>query len=268
VTKHWTGKGWEIHHCDALRWIEQYEGEPFAAVIADTPYSSGGATRGDRMSRTTTKYINSDSGNRDILPDFEGDNRDQRSFIFWCALWLQAARMKCKPGAVLFTFCDWRQLPAMTDAVQAGGWVWRAIVPWNKTEATRPQMGRPRAQCEYVVFGTNGPHEAFDGAPCMQGFFECPTPKDRIHITEKPIELYREIAQLVPPDGLVLDPFLGSAASGVGVLVERRRFVGLEIVPEIAELAVTRLKALDDGISLEAAQGGQLPLLPLAKVPA
>lgn len=29
-------------------------------------------------------------------------------------------------------FVDWRNLPAMTDAVQMAGWVWRGVVVWDK----------------------------------------------------------------------------------------------------------------------------------------
>jgi len=39
----------------------------------------------------------------------------------------------------------------------------------------------------------------------------------------------------------VLDPFLGSGTVGQVAVEEKRRFVGIEIKPEYAELAVKRL---------------------------
>lgn len=111
------GHRWELHVGNCLDLLHDYDGEPFDSVIADPPYSSGGATRGDRTMSTLTKYVNTDSGHQERLPDFEGDNRDQRGFVFWCTLWLAAAWDCTKPGATAHIFCDWRQLPSMTDAL-------------------------------------------------------------------------------------------------------------------------------------------------------
>jgi site-specific DNA-methyltransferase (adenine-specific) len=187
--------------------------------------------------------MNSDSGNLDKVPDFLGDTRDQRSFAYWSTLWYAETLRASKEGAMLFTFTDWRQLPSTCDAVQAGGWVWRGIVPWNKTEATRPQSGRPRAQCEYCVFATNGPHAPWEGAPVIPGFFECATSRERVHITEKPIGLMVDMLSLVPPGGLVLDPFCGSGSTGVAAVRLGLRALLFELSPEIAEIARKRLAA-------------------------
>jgi site-specific DNA-methyltransferase (adenine-specific) len=29
-------------------------------------------------------------------------------------------------------FTDWRQLPLATDALQAGGFIWRGLIAWDK----------------------------------------------------------------------------------------------------------------------------------------
>ena len=42
------------------------------------------------------------------LPDFAGDQKDQRSWTNWCTEWLTEANRICKPGAVLVVFIDWR----------------------------------------------------------------------------------------------------------------------------------------------------------------
>jgi site-specific DNA-methyltransferase (adenine-specific) len=261
------GHRWQIYVGDSLAMLETWAreiarggAEPFDGMIADPPYSSGGATRGDRVMNTLTKYVNSDSGSLDRVPDFEGDNRDQRSFVLWCSLWLNAAWRSCRPGATAHIFCDWRQLPSMTDAVQAGGWVWRGIVPWNKTEAARPVKGRHRAQCEYVIFCTKGPHRPHDGAPCLPGFYEGRPPQKRVHITQKPVKLIQEIAQLTPPCGTILDPFTGSGAHIEGIISEGRRAVGMELSPGIAQIAADRLAAYEAGSSLDDAERGQSTL--------
>lgn len=52
----------------------------------------------------------------------------------------------------------------------------------------------------------------------------------------------RLIRALTSPDGLVLDPFMGSGTTGVAAYVENRRFVGAEIVKEYYNIATERLE--------------------------
>ena len=117
------------------------------AVLTDPPYCSGGLTVGQRQQAPSKKYQRSDAQKK--FADFPGDNRDQRSFITWATLWLSEAYRVAKPGAAIMMFTDWRQLPAMTDALQAGGWLWRSIVVWDKPTARPSKIGR--ASCRERV---------------------------------------------------------------------------------------------------------------------
>ena len=221
---------------DALAVLAELETGSVDAVISDPPYSSGGMVRGDRVQATTLKYSGAEVEAR---TDFTGDSRDQRSYAYWSALWLGEARRVTRPGGVLLCFTDWRQLPATSDAVQAGGWVWRGIVPWFKPVA-RPQLGRFTSACEYVVWASNGgmPVEG----PVLPGFYQYAPPRQREHITQKPVELMADLLRIVPPGGVVLDPFLGSGTTGVAAMHGGFRFVGVEMLPHFAEVAARRIQ--------------------------
>lgn len=228
-----------LYRADCLAVLPTLSG--IDAVITDPPYSSGGFTRGDRTGSTKQKYMNTESSNRQVLEDFTGDNRDQRGFHFWSALWASAALQASKPGAVACFFADWRQLPISTDYLQAGGWVWRGIVPWSKRGA-RPQMGRFGAQCEYVAWGSSGPLPTDRGVGCLPGFFDHTTSRDRHHITEKPVELMSEIVDIVPPQALVLDCFMGGGTTGVACARTGRRFIGIELTTHHFDTACRRIE--------------------------
>ena len=223
-----------IYHGDAFDVLPDLAG--VSALITDPPYSSGGQFRGDRMQSVISKYVQ--YGTIIERPEFTGDNRDQRSYLAWCSLWLTAARHAALPGCVVAMFTDWRQLPITTDALQAGGWVWRGIGVWDKGNGARPQAGLT-AQCEYVVWGTAGP-SSID--VYLSGVFRQPSPRgdEKSHIAEKPRPVMDWLAGLCPPLGTVLDPFMGSGTTLVAAKNMGRRSIGIEIEERYCEIAAQR----------------------------
>ena len=224
------------------------------AVITDPPYSSGGQFRGDRMGDVHSKYVNNDSIAGQALTVFAGDNRDQRAYGYWCALWLAECLRVTKPGGTCLLFTDWRQLPITTDALQAGGWVWRGIVPWVKPDA-RPRAGRFSAQCEYVIWGSAGAMPIELGDQCLPGFYQARAPREREHITQKPLSVMRSLVKIAPKGGTVLDPFMGAGTTGIAAVIEGRDFVGAEVTEHYQRIARERIEASiigyrDDGQQL------------------
>lgn len=225
---------------DALKVLPELSIE-FQAIITDPPYSSGGAFRSDRATKDTrSKYQM--TGTEKQYPEFTGDNRDQRAFGYWCSLWLAECLQRTVPGGVLAVFTDWRQLPTVTDVVQAGGWVWRGIGVWDKTEAARPSKGRFRNQCEYVVWASNGPMA--DEGPCLPGVWRKAVNGDeKMHTTGKPLAVMRAVCEIAwREQGAVLDPFAGSGTTLLAARDAGLRAVGIEISEEYCAVIVQRLR--------------------------
>lgn len=216
------------------------------AVVTDPPYSSGGQFRGDRMQSTAVKYINTDSV-QTCRDEFTGDNRDQRSFMTWCSLWLSECLRVTKPGGVLVVFSDWRQLPTITDAVQCGGWVWRNIVTWWKP-GCRMQRGRFSASAEYAIYATHGIPTPGQKSPQNVLLFAPVAGKEKRHIAQKPIELMETILGIVPDDGTVLDPFCGSGTTLVAAKRLGLKYIGVDISESCCTNARQRLAEEDGAI--------------------
>ena len=204
-------------------------------IVTDPPYSSGGAMRSDRTTATITKYVQ--TGTQRESHDFHGDNRDQRSFLVWCTMWLAACYNVSNPNAVLASFIDWRQLPTLSDAIQAGGWVWRGIAVWDKGFG-RPMPGRFSGSSEYLLSGSKGAMTQTDEYP--PGIFHSPTPKDRQHITQKPEAVMQWAMRIVKPGGMVLDPFMGSGTTIKMAKETGRKAIGIELDERFAEIAANR----------------------------
>jgi len=58
------------------------------------------------------------------------------------------------------------------------------------------------------------------------------------HPTQKPVELMKQLIQLVTQEGdMVCDPFMGSGSTGKAAKELKRKFIGIEIDNEYFEIA-------------------------------
>lgn len=251
MTPFYAEDGVTLYRGDALAVLAALPDTSVDALITDPPYSSGGFTRADRMGSTRSKYTDSDALHD--LKDFEGDNRDQRGYAYWLALWLSECLRIVKPSGVALLFTDWRQLPTTSDALQAGGFVWRGLVPWAKTNA-RPMAGRFTSQCEYVVWGSRGSMGLDFTDACLPGFYQANPPREREHITQKPLSVMRDLVKIAPKGGTVLDPFMGAGTTGVAAVLEGRNFIGSELTEHYAEVAARRIQTAQQGYKADPSQ--------------
>lgn len=241
-------EGCELIRGDALRVLEDLPECSVDLILADPPYSSGGLFRGDRTVRTGSKYVSTGSS-RQAIADFDGDTRDQRSYLAWSTLWLSEAWRTLRPGRACAVFTDWRQLPTTTDAIQAAGFVWRGICVWDKIGG-RPLLGIANGQAEYIVWGTRGRldlgHDIYLPNIIRAGIGHG---ERELHQTPKPVELLAQLTMLAPADGLIVDPFAGSGSTLIAARRTGRRVLGVELNPGHLETATQRL--VRDGRQLE-----------------
>lgn len=237
-----------IDNVDCLEGLKEVPDNSVDLVLTDPPYSSGGAFAGDRRSRTGVKYGDTAYQGAAKLSDFSGDNMDQRAFTEFCRMIFAKCREKTKPEGVIACFIDWRNLPALTDALQAAGWTWRGIAVWNKPNG-RPQKGRYRNEFEFIVWGSNGPMPFEREVGCLPGYYRYSNvqSKDRTHQTEKPLELIKDLLEIVPKGATVLDPFMGSGTTAVACIKTERNYIGFELSKEYYTACQQRIaEAVDE----------------------
>ncbi|MET8623749.1 site-specific DNA-methyltransferase [Kitasatospora sp. NPDC004669] len=226
---------------DALTRLTELDPATVDAVITDPPYNSGGTTAKERTSRTAREKYTT-GGSKNDLADFPGENKDQRSYGFWLTQLMTEAYRVTKPGGMALIFTDWRQFPVSSDALQAGGWIWRGAISWHKPQS-RPQKGRFRQDCEYILWGSKGAIDGDRNPVYLPGLYSASQPAGakRQHITQKPVEVMRELVKIAPPGGTVLDFCMGSGSTGVAALLEGRSFLGIEMTAHYRDIAEQRL---------------------------
>lgn len=82
----------------------------------------------------------------------------------------------------------------------------------------------------------------------LKGGEACNTP--RLHLSQKPVELMLWIIETIRIGigKVILDPYMGSGSTGVAAIRSGRRFIGIEIDPEIAAGAAARIAAAEDAL--------------------
>lgn len=235
---------WTLTQGNAETWLAALEPDSVEGMVTDPPYASGGMSASARRATSAnTKYV-SDAG---AYPEFLGDSRDQRSWTQWCAWWLMLAHRAIVPGGVVVVFADWRQAPALSDALQMAGFQWRGVMVWDKTGAARPVLGRPTNQCEFLPWGSKGAlasdRRCNTDSGIMPGCYRhrVDAMRDKYHTTGKPTALMLDIVRLVAEGGTIIDPFAGSGTTGVAAVRLGYDFHGCELSPEYAEIARARL---------------------------
>ena len=186
-----------LYQGDALAVLQSFPPHCVDAVITDPPYSSGGLMLSARQADPAVKYQN--NGTVKTYPPMFGDNRDQRSFIMWATLWLAECWRVARDGAPLLMFSDWRH----------------------------------RREAEFVIFASKG-RLGYRGPRCLPGLYAHTVDhKKKNHLTSKPVELLRELMEVVPEGGMVLDPFIGGGSTAEAVRDTGQTCIGMSFLRNI-----------------------------------
>ncbi|HWI05786.1 MAG TPA: site-specific DNA-methyltransferase [Acidimicrobiales bacterium] len=210
---------------DAIQTIAAMPEASVDAVIADPPYCSGSIGEAQRVA---AKGQGLRSENIKKLGWFVGDNMGTAGLLFLLRAMMWESQRVLKPNGSALVFCDWRMVPNVAPAIESCGFRFQNLIVWDK--GTMGLGNGFRAQHEIILHFTNGAPEYHDrGTPNV---IKCKrvTAAERVHQTEKPVDLIEQLIRVVcPPGGVVLDPFGGSgttavAAHNVGrdaILIER-----------------------------------------------
>lgn len=144
--------------------------------------------------------------------------------------------------------------------IRSGVWVKAGCTP--QFTGDRPaQWGEAIAMCHRKgrKKWNGGGHRVFFNNPTVPSGKNHPP---RLHETQKPLSIMIRLVELFSnPGEIVLDPYCGSATTGVACLRRGRDFIGCEMQPHYAEIAAERLAAEERGLTVQAARAGQISIL-------
>jgi len=220
---------------DCIKGMKELPDRYFDLVITDPPYGISRDLNCEDERLGTTAKLNFNFGKWDKF-DME---------------WLDEAIKKT--SGWLITFCAKKDIGKYWDALEKNGFIAVDSMVWMKPDPL-PLNAKTRflnAWEALVVgkkpgshFGSNYSHNIFK--------YQAPKGKNRIHPTQKPLELIKELIKITTKKGdLVLDPFMGSGTTAVACRQLNRDFIGFEIDKEYCSKANERLKEFVSNKKLE-----------------
>lgn len=232
------GVSYDLRLGDCVDLLADIEAGTVDAILTDPPYCSGATTEAGKQA-APGQGLRSEKLRRKGTW-FVGDNMTTAGLLWLMrAVAVESLRILKPSGSFLFC-CDWRQSVNLVPAVESVGFRYQNLIVWNKGS-----MGLGtgfRAQHELILHFTAGRPEYHDRSSGNVLTHRRPSAKGRRHPTEKPVELFAELARVTSPEGgLVVDPFMGSGSTGAAVLPLGRSFIGIERLPEYFEIAAERL---------------------------
>ncbi|MGI4814561.1 MAG: DNA-methyltransferase [Janthinobacterium lividum] len=223
----------------------------FDLIVADPPYGLG-----------------KDYGN-------DSDKRAGAAHLEWTRAWLEALIPALKPSGSMYIFCTWQHAPEIfsflkTRMTMVNEIVWDRRVPsmggtTRRYTSVHDNIGLFTLSKDYYfdLDAVRIPYDAvtkkarsrklFEGSKWLEVGYN---PKDvwsvsrlhrqhaeRVdHPTQKPLAIIeRMVLASCPPDGLVLDPFMGSGTTALACARHARRFIGYEINADYCAVAQRRI---------------------------
>lgn len=210
-----------IHRGDSLHVLRSLTDGSVDAVVTDPPYGmdyqSGQRTESERLPKIAN---------------------DTRPFIWW----LHDAMRVTKDGGALVSFCNWGTAEVWRVAIEAAGWEIKSQVIWDRLSHGAGDLKAAFSPRHDIIwFAVKGSFSFPWKRPASVLQFERVSGLQLLHPNQKPTPLMEYICRVVcPPGGVVLDPFAGSGATGMGAILAGCSFIGIELSDQYAAIARQR----------------------------
>ena len=224
----------------------------FNCIFADPPYflSNGG------ISVQSGKIVNVDKGNWDKGKSLQ----EMMDFNFE---WLKLCKDKLKDNGTIWISGTYHNIFSIENCLRELGYKILNIITWVKTNPP------PNISCRYFTYSTEfiiwarksekKPHyfnydlmKQINNNKQMTDVWHIPAiaPWEKScgkHPTQKPINLLaRIIMASTQPNEWILDPFCGSATTGIAANLLGRRFLGIEQEEEFIKISKNRREEIEN----------------------
>jgi len=198
-------------------------GQPSDMILTDPPYCSGGFQEAGRASGSV--------GTRGTEM-IANDTLSTRGYMA-----LMKATIPNFRAGVVYVFTDWRMWTNLFDVIESSGYGVRNMIVWDKGT---PGMGAGwRMQHELIMCGIRV-KSPFNPKKAQGNVIQAKRTGNKLHATEKPVDLLCSIIEVTDMARTIADPFCGSGSTIIAAEMTGRSCHAVELTPAYCDVAVTR----------------------------
>lgn len=212
--------------------FQTIEDETIDCIITDPPYEviSGGTP--------DNPYVNRPTG---ILSKNDGKIFDYNNIDI--SNWIGECFRVLKNNTHIYIMTNFLNLEHYMAEIRKAGFDIHNLLIWKKNNATPNRWYMKN--CEYIIFARKGAAKPINDCG-SKTVLEINNVRDKIHPTEKPIELLEIlIKNSSNPNDVILDPFGGSMSTALAAIKTGRQAISFEIDEKYYALGKERLDNFD-----------------------
>lgn len=223
---------YQLYLGNAIDLFQQIKDNSIDCIITDPPYEtiSGGAQENE--------YVNRPTG---ILAKNDGKIFAHND-ISICH-WITECYRVLKDSTHIYIMTNLLNLEEYMLEIRKAGFEIHNLLIWEKNNATPNRWYMKN--CEYIIFARKGAAKPINDCG-TKTVLQVKNVKDRLHPTEKPLELLEIfIKNSSNPGDTILDPFGGSMSTALAAIKTGRKAISFEIDEEYYNLGKERLDNFD-----------------------
>jgi site-specific DNA-methyltransferase (adenine-specific) len=247
-----------LYHDNSLNMLAQLPEDSIDMIFADPPYnlSNGG------FSVHAGRMVSVNKGDWDKSKGF----KDDYNFHY---KWLEACRRVLKPEGTLWVSGTYHSIYQCGHVLQALGYHILNDIAWFKPNASPNLSCRFFTASHETIIWARKDKKAkhtFNYGAMKEGDWPedqlkkpnlqmrsvwamgTPRPDEKIHgkhPTQKPLSLLRRIVLASTNKGdIILDPFTGSSTTGLAAIMNKRKFLGVDMEKKYLDLSIKRFSDL------------------------
>lgn len=211
-------------------------------ILTDPPYNLGlfMKKRGTNLKKLRSNHFSAQGWD-----DLEFDEWTKQMDIF-----LKECNRVLKKRGNLIIFMSVIKAETLISIAERNHFYYKTIGIWHKTNPMPRNMNLHfiNSTESWIYFVNEATTGVFNnGGKPIHDFIETATisakeHKQGNHPTQKPVALMKHFIEILSnPDGIILDPFMGSGSTGVACVGSNRMFLGIELSEEYFKNASKRL---------------------------
>ena len=149
-----------------------------------------------------------------------------------------------KNNSAAYIFCSPKKVDYFIRYCQSAGFVIKNSIVWVKNNWTSGDLKAQYGQQHEIILLLNKGRKYINGKRLTDvWFFDRVAFQNQYHQNEKPVKLLEQCIIKHSDEGdIILDPFMGSASTGIACFNTGRQFIGIEKDAKYYEIAMQRMK--------------------------